>query len=160
MRLRRGIRRAQDGSFELRLPPDERDVLRSLPGQLREILGGQEPDPGAVRLFPPAHTDDPELEREYRGLVGDDLVRERLAAVDSMEATLDAERLSEEELLGWVSTLNDARLVLGTKLDVTEDLDIGSIAPDDPEAPRYALYAYLTWLEEEAVEALRGGLER
>jgi Domain of unknown function (DUF2017) len=71
-----------------------------------------------------------------------------------MERTLDADRVSEEELLAWVATINDARLVLGTRLDVSEELDLSRIAETDARAPMYAVYAYLTWLEEHAIDAL------
>ena len=42
--------------------------------------------------------------------------------------------------------------MLGTQLDVTEELD--DIDPDDPRAPGLAVYAYLGWLEEDVVAAL------
>jgi hypothetical protein len=74
-----------------------------------------------------------------------------------MERTIDALRVSEEEILAWLSALNDLRLVLGTKLGATEDTDPEDIAEDDPLAPSYALYHYLGWLEEQVVEALNTG---
>jgi hypothetical protein len=50
--------------------------------------------------------------------------------------------------------LNDARLVLGTRLDVTEETDFGAVDAEDPEAQELAVYAYLTWLQGELVEAV------
>jgi hypothetical protein len=49
-------------------------------------------------------------------------------------------------------------LVLGLRLDVTEELDASRIADDDPRAPMFGMYAYLTWLEEQAVGALSASL--
>jgi len=125
----------------------ERELLRSLPGQLKELL--RTDDPSLKRLFPPAYPDDPALEAEYHKLVRDDLVAGRTAALDVMAATVDAADLDEEQLTGWLSALNDIRLVLGTQLDVSED-DIGS------DTPQYELYRYLTYLQEMVVEALAG----
>ena len=156
--LRSRVRRRPDGTYELRLPEQERRLLRSLPGQLRELLSTN--DPVLERLFPPAHPDHPELEDEYRRMIAGDLTRERLSALDVMEATLDAKALSEDELTSWLNVLNDLRLVLGTRLDVTEDMDHGSIRASDPRAPAFELYHYLTFLESHVVDALAAGLQQ
>ncbi len=73
-----------------------------------------------------------------------------------MEATIDGDRLTEDELVGWLGALNNLRLVLGTRLDVTEDLDFELLEPDDDRRPAFALYHYLTWLQDEVVTALSG----
>ena len=44
------------------------------------------------------------------------------------------------------------RLVIGTRLDVTEE--IPEIREGDPDAPAYAVYDYLGWLLEQAVNAI------
>jgi len=134
----------------------ERDVLRTLPSQLRALLTGTDvaADPDLRRLFPPAYTDDPEKAAEYDGMVRDDLMAGRLAAIEVMERTIDSDRLSEDELLAWLSAINDLRLVLGTRLDVVEDLSELDVRPGDPRAEGLALYAYLSVLEEDAVAAL------
>ena len=155
-RPRRAIERTRDGGFRLRLSAEERRLLGRLPGQLRDLLDGD--DPALRRLFPPGYADDPALEAEYRELVRDDLIRQRRRSLEVMEGSLDAERLDQEQMEAWLAALNDLRLVLGTRLDVTEDLDLETVAPDDPRAPGLGLYAYLTWLEGEAVDALASGL--
>jgi hypothetical protein len=152
----RRIRRSRRGDFELRIPEPERDVLRRLPEQLLEIHGSD--DPVLERLFPAAYPEDAEHEREFRDMTHDDLRRQREDALKVMRRTIDAERLSEEELLSWLSAINDARLVLGLRLDVTEEMDVSTVADDDPRAPMFALYGYLTWLEEQAVGALSASL--
>jgi hypothetical protein len=48
--------------------------------------------------------------------------------------------------------LNDLRLVLGTRLDVNETTFADGLDPRDPDAPELALYGYLSWLQEQAVE--------
>lgn len=149
------IARAGDGTFRLRLSADERALLRSLVGQLRDLLSAGD-DPDLRRLFPPAYADDAERDAEYRSMTGDDLLERRLAAIDVVEATIDAKRLSEEQLTAWMGAVNDVRLVLGTKLDVDEDM--ADVDPSDPAAPVLAAYAWLGWLLEQVVQALASSL--
>ena len=51
-----------------------------------------------------------------------------------------------------MEAINSLRLVLGTRLEVGEDLPMLDI--DDPDAPAYAVYEYLGWLMEQAVRAM------
>jgi hypothetical protein len=150
------VKRVRGGRFALRITGAERDVLRSLPAQLRQMLTGQDSatDPDLRRLFPLAYPDDPQKSAEYDGMVRDDLMAERIAAIEVMERTIDSDSLSEDELLAWLSAINDLRLVLGARLDVPEDLSELDVHPDDPRAENLALYAYLSILEEDAVAAL------
>lgn len=150
------MERTRRGQYRLRLPPQEREILRSLPGQLRDLLGSD--DPALRRLFPPAYRDDPARQAEYEGLVSPELTRERLDAVAVLERTIDASKLTEEEVTAWLRALNDLRLVLGTRLDVTEETYEEGLPEDDPRSPAFALFAYLGWLEEQIVEALASGL--
>jgi hypothetical protein len=150
------FRRGSDGTYAVSLEPYERELLRSLPGQLRDLLSTD--DPSLVRLYPPAYVSDDEANDEYRRLTRGDLTSRRLEALDLLESTVDSERLTEEQLAGWMGVLNDLRLVLGTRLDVSED-DAGLEVPDDdPDAPAWALYGYLGWLLEAVVEARSSAL--
>jgi uncharacterized protein DUF2017 len=151
------IKRTRRGDFQLRLPSAERELLRSLPGELRELMGTD--DPALRRLSPPAYSDDPEREAEYRGMVADDLASSRRHALEVMEATVDATRLDEDQLVAWLGALNDLRLVLGTKIDVTEDTYEREPDPSDPDAAAFAVFAYLGWLEEQAVAALASQID-
>jgi hypothetical protein len=148
------VDRTRGGRFRLGLTDEEREVLRALPGQLRELLDTD--DPSLRRLHPPAYQDDPERDAEYRRLVRDDLLRQRLQSLEVMEATIDAGTLDEEQLTAWLGAINDVRLVLGTRLDVTEEMYEEGIPPEDPRAATFALYQYLGWLEEQVVAALAG----
>ena len=149
----RRVKRTRRGDFEIRLPDEERDLLRTVAPQLRAMLDGDLADPGLKRLFPTAYADDPERDREYHALVRDDLADRRRVAVDTFVETIDETRLSEEQLLAWMGSVNDLRLVLGTRLDVSEETELAAHA-DDPEAPLLALYAYLGFLLEAIVAAL------
>jgi Domain of unknown function (DUF2017) len=154
--VRRRIERGRGGEIRVRLPQEERELLRSLPGQLRGLLAAD--DPSLVRLFPKAYADDEEAEAAYRELVRDELVEGRLEALRVLEETADADRLDDEQLAAWIGALNDFRLVLGTRLDVTEEVYSSPVSPRDPRAPELALYGYLTWLQEEAVLAAEAAL--
>lgn len=71
---------------------------------------------------------------------------------------MEADRLDEEQLVAWLGSLNDLRLVLGTRLEVTEEDYERDVPDEDPRRPAFAVYHYLSWLEEELVEALGSGL--
>jgi hypothetical protein len=155
MTPRRLARRA-DGHFDLDLPPEERSLLRSLPASMRLALteGTPADDPGLARLNPKAYPGDDEFEAEYRDLTGSDLDAGRLAALDTLEATADAPTLDEPQLQAWMRAINDTRLLLGTRLAVTEDPGARDVPDDHPDAQAIAVYDYLSWLEEQVVEAL------
>lgn len=153
------IKRSRRGGYLVRLPAAERELLRTVPRQLRTLLTEGDPaaDPALRRLFPPASLEDERLRAEFERLTRDELLAGRLAAAETMERTADAERLTEEELLAWLSAINDVRLVLGTRLDVTEETtfeDFAALPEDDERVRMYAVYAYLTFLEDQLVEAL------
>ncbi|HEX9890601.1 MAG TPA: DUF2017 family protein [Actinomycetota bacterium] len=150
------IERTRRG-YRLRLSEEERAVLRGLPGQMRAMLDSE--DPSAYRLFPPGYQDDPRRAEEFRLLTRDDLVAHKKAAFQVLEETLDADRLDEDQLAAWMGALNDLRLVLGTRLGVTDE-DEPDVDPDDPDAPVRSLYSFLGWLMEQAVDAAASGLGR
>jgi hypothetical protein len=152
------IERNRRGEFRLRLAAAEREALRAMPDQLRSLLVESPEDPTLHRLFPRAYQDDPEREEEYRGLMRDELLEQHLSALRVMEETVDADRLTEEQAVAWLSALNDLRLVLGTRLDVSEDTYGEEIDERDPRFPSLAMYSYLGFLEEQLVEALASAL--
>ena len=84
----------------------------------------------------------------------EELIASRVAAIEQVEATLDAKELDEAQLLGWMQSVNAVRLVLGTMLDVSEDDTIDHLAEDDPDVHNYALYGYLSGLLDEMVTVL------
>ncbi|HVL92366.1 MAG TPA: DUF2017 family protein [Acidimicrobiales bacterium] len=151
------IRRTAGGRIKVRIRPEERAVLADLPGQLRELMTEGAEDPSLRRLFPPAYLAEPDHDREYHRLMGDDLRERHLASLAVMEASAHAEELTDEEAAGWLSALNNLRLVIGTRLDVSEEMDDG-IDPDDPRAPGLALYGYLSLLTQQLVDALEASL--
>ena len=129
-------------------------LLKALPGQLRALLLSEPAEPSLRRLFPPAYPVDPENEKEYRELVGEDLLDGHVAALQVLETTADAESLDEEQLLAWMRSLNQLRLVLGTRLDVDDETSGEPPDPDDPDAEVRGVFLYLGWLQEQVVRAL------
>lgn len=149
---RRPVRRTRSGRYTVSLSPDERHLLRTLPEQLAALLANTD-DPGLRRLFPPAYSspDDEAHEQEFRRLMTEDLLARHREALEVLASTADAEELTAEQLDGWMRGLNSIRLVLGTRLDVSEDDD-----PSGPFDPEQALYYFLGYLQECVVAALLG----
>jgi hypothetical protein len=153
------VKRTRRGDFELRLTPDERTILRGLPDQLRNLIENEDPtsDPAMARLYPPAYEDDPIRNLEFERMAGDELTSQRLSSISAVEGSIDADLLTEEQLLSWLGVLNDLRLVLGTRLEITEETTEDDFAAGDPRASTFALYGYLTWLVDAFVRALDPG---
>ena len=152
------LQQTPEGDFRLTISGDERELLRALPAQLRSLLDVDPTDPALRRLFPPAYEGEPDGEAEYQRLMHEELLEGRRAALATLEATADSERLSEEDVQCWIGALNDLRLVLGTRLDVTEEPLEDQVTQDDPRAPAFAVYSFLGYLQEHVVEALSSGL--
>jgi hypothetical protein len=152
------VRRVSDGRFALDLHEDERDLLRSVPEQLWRLLveGDHAGDPALRRLYPSAYPEDAEAAREFDGAVRGDLTDQRMAAIDAMARTIDATGLSEDELLAWLGAINDVRLVLGVRLEVTEESEPEDFGDDEARAASFLFYRYLSAFEEDIVEALSG----
>jgi hypothetical protein len=155
---RRRIERRGDG-VRLRLPKVERRLLGQLVAELDARLAGEvdDDDDDLRRLFPPAYDTAPEDEAEYRRLQRGELLDGRRQALRVVEETVDRDRLTAEELESWLAALNDLRLVLGTRLDVTDESYGAWPDPRDPRARERAVYLYLSALQEEAVDAARRG---
>ena len=148
---RRGpFRRTSQGTYSVSLSDGDRKLLGDLVVQLRSLLTTD--SPALARLFPPAYGDDEERNEGYAALAGAELVERRLAALDLVGTTLEADELTEEELHTWMRSLNDVRLVLGTILDVDEDHRPPEGDPD--LAAMFATYEYLGYLLERVVQAL------
>jgi hypothetical protein len=150
LRRSRRFKRTRKG-IEVALPDAERELLAGLVPQLRELLLG-DADPNLRRLFPTAYPTDPKQEDEFRSLVHDSLLEGRLAALDTLEATVRERTLTDDQLGCWMGSINDLRLVLGTRLDVSEDeLEIDAM---HPEAGAHAVYHYLGWVLDDIVKVM------
>jgi hypothetical protein len=159
----RRFRKGPDDTLVLVLDPDEAQLLAMLPNELQEVFDSPLSDPAAERLFPRAYLDptEEEAEAEWRAMVHPDLLRQRLDSLSTVRASLERATpagewietaLTPDEVQAWLGVLNDARLMLGTRLAITEAEPL--IEPTDPKAGSYALYYWLTSLQTDLVDQL------
>ncbi|WP_030760280.1 DUF2017 domain-containing protein [Streptomyces sp. NRRL F-2664] len=158
-------------------PAEDADPLAALFAE-----GPSEPpsDPALARLFPDAYgspdgtgdegVDPAELQArsaEFRRYTENDLrTRKRedaLAVVRSLDALTPAGdgaavlELTGELPLRWLGGLNDLRLTLAARLDITEDDEGAALfrLPDgDPRKPMVMAYLWLGGLQESLIETL------
>jgi hypothetical protein len=173
-RTRRGV--------EAKLEADEAAVLAQCAAELLELLGSGEEvsddplvalvglppgevtppeDPALARLFPDAYSEDDAAATEFRRYTESDLRAGKRAAAMEAIATLTPLMaaggrlaLDRDQADAWLSWLNDIRLVLGTRLDVTEDTYVEDLAPEDPRRDVMEVYAWLGWLQESLLSCL------
>ena len=117
-------------------------------------------DPALARLLPDAHREDPEASQEFRRYTESDLRAGKrgsatvvLAGLAPLVGTGGTLVLDRDEADAWLGTLNDLRLVLGTRLEVTEDTELDP-RPDDPRAQALQVYSWLGWLQESLLHVL------
>jgi len=108
------------------------------------------------RLYPDVRPDDPGWSATFRDLVRGDLDDGRRRNMAVVEASIDAPTVDDPQAEAWLHVLNDVRLVLGTRLGVTED--DAPFDPEDPGAAAKVVYAYAGLLEEQFVEVLADAL--
>ncbi|MEU9113472.1 DUF2017 domain-containing protein [Streptomyces sp. NPDC048483] len=164
--------------MELIGPGDESDESED---PLASIFndGPSEPpaDPVLARLFPDAYGG-PDLvpdddvraaAAEFRRYTENDMrTRKRedalalVRALDALSPGIDQGavlRLKPDECRRWLGALNDLRLAIGTRLEVTDEEDGGELLrlPDtDPRKPMVMAYLWLGGLQETLVESLTG----
>jgi hypothetical protein len=117
-------------------------------------------DPVLARLLPDAYPDDPAAAGEFRRYTESGLRSGKVAAARTVLDTLPEDggriRLSPDEAQAWLRSLNDIRLALGVRLEVTEDRDamLERASEAGPRAAGLWIYDWLTLLQETLVEAL------
>lgn len=180
-----GFRRNRHGQVWLHLVDEERRLMADLLEQLTELIGPVEEevpvdplaelvgiddeavrpaDPALARLFPDAYTDPDEAD-EFRRFTQRDLRSGKLANVAVARATLDRPnptQLTGDECHAWLVALNDLRLALGVRLEVTDDVAdrVADLAEDDPRRALHVVYDWLTYHQERLVRALDRGVGR
>ena len=150
----------KDGGVKVRLRENEREAIRGLAAEYRELLRNesQASDSAMARLFPPAYREDPLRNFDYERKAHDGLMGERLTAIDTVAKHTDAAFLAAEEAHTWLGVLNDLRLVLGTRLEITEESSEEDFEADTASANTFGLYRWLTHLVGTLIEALDPGL--
>lgn len=117
-------------------------------------------DPVLARLLPDAYRDDTEAAGEFRRFTEQELRSGKLAAAQTVLDTLPEDggrvELTEEDAQVWLRALNDVRLALGVRLEITEDTAqrTQDLDPADPRSAYLWVYDWLTYLQETLVRAL------
>jgi hypothetical protein len=130
---------------------------------LGETEGAPVPDdPVTARLFPDAYRDDDEAARDFRRFTGEELRAEKSANAQLLLGSLPegggSITLDEDACSAWLGALNDARLALGTSLDVNENTnyELTSLEASEPRAQRLMVYLWLGELLESLLFAISG----
>ena len=156
--------RAVVGDVQALLEPPEDsgtgDPLEELAG-LTDSDGTPPTDPVLARLLPDGYRDDPQAAAELRRLTEGSLRQTKSeAARQVLEDIPDGGgkiTLGDDRAGAWLASLNDVRLVLGTRLGLSEESEmLGGYQPDEAGAAPYLIYHWLTGLQDELVTALSG----
>jgi hypothetical protein len=174
-----GFRRDRRGRITIDLAVEEAAVLRFLIEQLLQLMDGMPAgDPGLAelgisentarpddevlaRLFPDGYSEDPDASGEFRRYTEAGLRDGKRASAETVLKSLDTDlegrlQLDDEQAQAWLRTLNDLRLALGTRLEVSEDAEdrYAGLDQDDPRYAMFAAYDWLTVLQDTLVHAL------
>jgi len=153
---RRRFARDRQGRIRPGLEDPERDLLRMLPQQARELV--ETDDRSSQRLFPVAYPDDAAAQSDYHQMMGGSLLEHHQHALDTLVSTIDSPTIDADELNGWLGAVEVLRLLLGTQLDVSEDFT--EVDPADPRVDQFTVYQYLSMLQNEIVDTLAAALPR
>ena len=149
---------------------DEVRVLRKVAAEVVGLLtdGMDHSDPVVARLFPDIYPDRPDDSEEFRQYTEGELKTGKIDQAGAILAALPDEgegevRLDGEAAEAWLRAINDARLAMGTRLDIQADTDLGDELDEamisDPGSSRVfqlSVYAYLGYLQESLLNALPG----
>jgi hypothetical protein len=163
------------GKLTLKLDPAEVGVLSQLFEQMAELLdepdnesavdplaqllnmGGStqiSDDPALARLFPDGYSDDEHASADFRRFTEQDLRAQKVLALATVRGTLanwsGKASIDAIQAQDWLKALNDLRLVLGTRLEISNEVDTELEADE----PGIHLYNYLTYLQGTLIDAL------
>jgi hypothetical protein len=147
---------------------DEVRVLRKVASEVVGLLmdGFDHTDPVVGRLFPDIYPERPDDSAEFRLYTEGDLKTGKIDQAGAILAALPDEgpgevRLDGEEATAWLRAINDARLAMGTRLDIQAETDLGeeldTAVLKDPGSSRVfqlSVYAYLGYLQESLLHSL------
>jgi hypothetical protein len=163
------------GKLTLKLDDAELGVLSQLFEQMADLLehpeseAGADPlakmlnmsgstqiseDPALARLFPDGYSDDERASADFRRFTEQDLRAQKLAALttvrDSLSDWTGKSIIDAQQAQDWLRAINDLRLVLGTRLEITDEVETDFEADE----PGIHLYNYLTYLQGTLIDAL------
>lgn len=169
-----GFRR-RFGRITATLEPVEASLIADLVDQVRELLAGRRntrpddplaaltgmtigpatrpEDPALARLLPDFHADDADLSSGLRQLREPELIAAKDSAavvlLDSLPRGGGTVRLDDEQATAWMTALNDVRLAMAERLQITSD-DATDLPPSavqaDPDGSAAGMWASYRWL--------------
>ena len=174
-----GFQRTATGRVVLRVDQVERGLLMSVARQVMDLVQpaeaspDQDPlaaqlgwvdgdvgisdDPAVARLLPDAYHD-PDDAREFRRFTENDLRQSKLQ--HAMTVVEEIERSGEKVAVtstdSWLGLLNDARIAIGTRIQISEDNheELAELPDDDPRSGLFHVYDWLTFLQESLVRCM------
>ena len=163
------------GKLTLKLDAAELGVLTQLFEQMSELLAdpdnetSKDPlavllnmsgstqiseDPALARLFPDGYSNDEHASADFRRFTEQDLRSQKVASLATARETLSEWKgksgITQQQAQDWLKALNDLRLVLGTRLEITDEGETDF----DADEPGIHLYNYLTYLQGTLIESL------
>ena len=113
-------------------------------------------DPALARLFPDGYNDDIEAAADFRRYTEHEMRNNKAMKARISQSLLHEwpgkRELTADQAQAWLLSLNDMRLALGTRLEITDDRD----ERDEENDPGYELYDWLTYLQGTLIDALTG----
>ena len=163
------------GKITLKLDDAEQGVLSQLFEQMAELLNDSESetssdplakmlnmsgstqiseDPALARLFPDGYSDDVQASADFRRFTEQDLRAQKIAVLATVRADLEnwngKSTVNAQQAQDWLKALNDLRLVLGTRLEISDEIETDF----DADEPGMHLYNYLTYLQGTLIDSL------
>ena len=174
-----GFQRTATGRVVLRVDDVERGLLMSVARQVMDLVQpaeaspDQDPlaaqlgwvdgdvgisdDPAVARLLPDAY-DDPDDARDFRRFTENDLrqskMQHAMTVVEEIERS--GEKVAVTSTDRWLGLLNDARIAIGTRIQISEDNheELAGLPDDDPRSGLFHVYDWLTFLQESLVRCM------
>ena len=174
-----GFQRTATGRVVLRVDEVERGLLMSVARQVMDLVQpaeaspDQDPlaaqvgwvdgdvgisdDPAVARLLPDAY-DDPDDARDFRRFTENDLrqskMQHAMTVVEEIERS--GEKVAVTSTDSWLGLLNDARIAIGTRIQISEDNheELAGLPDDDRRSGLFHVYDWLTFLQESLVRCM------
>ena len=115
-------------------------------------------DPALARMFPAAYRDDDEAAGDFRRFTERDLRANKIANASNVAACIERSGekivLTGDEALCWLGFLNDIRIAIGTRLEITEENhdELAELTKEDPRSGLFDVYDWLTFLQDSLVQ--------
>ena len=136
--------------------PEDADPLAAALGWTEGDVGPSD-DPAVARLLPNAYADEAES-ADFRRFTERDLRQTKVQHATTVleEIERSGEKITVGSPESWLGTLNDARLAIGTRIQISEDNheELAGLSEDDPRAGLFHVYDWLTFLQESLVRCL------